>query len=88
MILFSQQLKIPETAKKDLKRLIQQLDNIIRKKYVSYNIDEISETVQTSYLQFADLMNSEEMHFVNIEPETKEQVTDFFEKCVMTKNHK
>lgn len=82
------QLKIPDPAKKDLKRLIQQLDNIIRKKYASYNIDEISETVQNSYIQFADLINSEQLNFKGIEPEIRDQVMDFFEKCVMTKNHK
>lgn len=64
------------------------LDSVIRKKYSTYNEAEISESVQNSYINLTEFMNSEESNFVTVSPEMKELVIDFFEKVVMTKNHK
>lgn len=64
------------------------LDTVIRKKYSTYNVTEISESVQNSYVKLADFMNTEESTFYAIPAETKESVIDTFEKIVMTKNHK
>lgn len=83
-----QQLKIPDAAKKELKRWIQMLDSVIHKKYATENIDEVSECVQNSYTRLVDLMNGKDTHFVNVSSECHESVVDFFEKVVMTQNHK
>lgn len=83
-----QQLKIPDKSKKELKYFIQMLDSVIRKKYGTYNVTEISESVQNSYVKLLDFMNTEDSSFVTISPEMQELVIDFFEKIVMTKNHK
>lgn len=64
------------------------LDNIIRKKYSSYNVTDISESVQNSYLKMVDFIGAEDSSFVDVSPEMQEQCIDFFEKIVMTKNHK
>lgn len=82
------QLRIPEKAKKELKILIQKLDTTIYKKCQSDNIDDISEAVQNRYIHLTNYMNSEKSTFTGVSPEIKEQVLDFFEKCVMNKNHK
>lgn len=68
--------------------LIQMLDNIIKKKYLTNNIVEISESVQNSYIKFVDHINSADSHFRNSSTELIEQISDFFERVVMTKNHK
>lgn len=83
------QLRIPEKAKRELKILIQKLDTTIHKKCQSdNNIDDISESVQNRYIHLTNYMNSEKSTFTGVSPEIKEQVLDFFEKCVMNKNHK
>lgn len=64
------------------------LDSVIRKKYGTYNVTEISESVQNIYVKFSKFMNTEVSSFVTISPEMQELVVDFFEKIVMTKNHK
>lgn len=64
------------------------LDSVIRKKYGTYNVTEISESVQNSYVKLLDFMNTEDSSFVTISAEMQELVVDFFEKIVMTKNHK
>lgn len=63
-------------------------DSLIKKKYTTCNIAEISESVQSSYVKFTDFLNSSESQFANEAPETHEQIADFFEKVVITKNHK
>lgn len=83
------QLRIPEKAKRELKILIQKLDTTIHKKcQTDNNIDDISEAVQNRYIHLTNYMNSEKSTFTGVSPEIKEQVLDFFEKCVMNKNHK
>lgn len=64
------------------------LDNVIRKKYTSNNINEISESVQLGYIKFADFINSPDSHFSSLSADVHEQVTDFFEKIIMAKNYK
>lgn len=82
-----QHMKIPDNAKKELMRLIQMLDTVIKKKYLTHNIMEISESVQSSYGKFLDFISSVNSEFSNVSPELSEQITDFFEKVVMTRNH-
>ncbi|KAG4065771.1 hypothetical protein HA402_012449 [Bradysia odoriphaga] len=82
------QLKVPDKAKKELKYLIQMLDGVIKKKYHTYNITEISECVQSSYVKLVNFMDSNESHLTSVSSEMKEYVIDFFEKVIMTKNHK
>lgn len=81
-------MKIPDIAKKELTYLIQMLENVIKKKYLNSNIDELSESVQNSYVKFADFINSADSQFAHVSPELIEQIIDFFEKVVMTRNHK
>lgn len=63
-------------------------DSVVRKKHTTYNIAEISECVQSSYIELMEFMDSDHSNFVDVSPEMKEQIVDFFEKVVMTKNHK
>lgn len=80
-------MKIPDSAKKELMCLIQMLDTIIKKKYLTHNIVEISESVQNSYGKFVDFISSVDSEFSNVSSELSEQIADFFEKVVMTRNH-
>lgn len=64
------------------------LENVIKKKYLNSNIAELSDSVQNSYGKFADFINSPESQFANVSSELIEQIIDFFEKVVMTRNHK
>lgn len=82
-----QHMKIPDNAKKELTSLIQMLETVIKKKYMTHNILEISESVQSSYGKFVDFISSVNSEFANVSPELCEQITDFFEKVVMTRNH-
>uniref|UniRef100_A0A6B2EM61 Putative vacuolar assembly/sorting protein vps9 n=1 Tax=Phlebotomus kandelakii TaxID=1109342 RepID=A0A6B2EM61_9DIPT len=82
------QLKLADDTKKELKYLIQMFDQLIHKKYTSYNVEKISDSVQTSYIKMSDYMSVEGSAFETTTPEQKEEILDFFEKCVMTRNHK
>lgn len=64
------------------------LDSVVRKKYATENVNEISDCVQNSYVRLSDLMAKEDSHFASVSPECHELVVDFFEKVVMTQNHK
>lgn len=64
------------------------LESVIKKKYASNNVVELSESVQSSYVKFAEFINSAESQFANVSSELIEQISDFFEKVVMTRNHK
>lgn len=64
------------------------LENVIKRKYLNSNIDELSESVQNSYAKFAVFINSADSQFAHVSPELIEQIIDFFEKVVMTRNHK
>lgn len=64
------------------------LENVIKKKYLNGNITELSDSVQNSYGQFADFINSSDSQFADVSSELIEQIIDFFEKVVMTRNHK
>uniref|UniRef100_A0A2M3Z3A9 Putative vacuolar assembly/sorting protein vps9 n=1 Tax=Anopheles braziliensis TaxID=58242 RepID=A0A2M3Z3A9_9DIPT len=81
-------LKVDDAAKQELKYFIHMLDQQIRKKHASANIDEVSELVQNGYTKFRDYMHMENSKFANASEEMREQVLDFFERCIMTKNHK
>lgn len=80
-------LKIEDAGKRELKYFIEMLDQKIRKKHTDCSIEEVSEIVQNGYTKFKEYMNVENSKFVNVPQETKEQVLDFFEKCIMTMNH-
>lgn len=64
------------------------LENVIKKKYLNSNIADLSESVQNSYVKFGEFINSADSQFVNVSSELHEQIIDFFEKVVMTRNHK
>uniref|UniRef100_A0A182IZ92 Rab5 GDP/GTP exchange factor n=1 Tax=Anopheles atroparvus TaxID=41427 RepID=A0A182IZ92_ANOAO len=81
-------LKVEDAAKQELKYFIHMLDMQIRKKYASASIDEVSELVQNGYTKFHDFMQVESSKFAGSSEEMREQVLDFFERCIMTKNHK
>lgn len=80
-------LKIEDAAKRELKYFIEMLDQKIRKKHSDCSIEEVSDIVQNGYTKFQAYMNVENSKFANVSQETKEQVLDFFEKCIMTMNH-
>lgn len=64
------------------------LDNVIRKKHATNNINDISESVQLGYIKLADFINSPESHFYSLSSDVHEQVIDVFEKIIMAKNYK
>ncbi|XP_030375320.1 rab5 GDP/GTP exchange factor [Scaptodrosophila lebanonensis] len=87
------QLGIPDDGKRKLKKEIQRLDLEI-KRYMNStansnnkNIDELSEMVQNAYTRFADLVHSDPS-FQIVSNEDRDSAIDFFEKVVMTQNHK
>ncbi|KAL1379378.1 hypothetical protein pipiens_003801 [Culex pipiens pipiens] len=80
-------LKIEDAAKRELKYFIEMLDQKIRKKHADCSIEEVSDIVQNGYTKFQEYMNVDSSKFANVPQETKEQVLDFFEKCIMTMNH-
>lgn len=81
-------LKIEDAAKQELKYFIHMLDQQIRKKYTTVSVDELSELVQNGYTKFRDYMHMENSKFAGATEDVREQVLDFFERCIMTKNHK
>uniref|UniRef100_A0A182MJB4 Rab5 GDP/GTP exchange factor n=1 Tax=Anopheles culicifacies TaxID=139723 RepID=A0A182MJB4_9DIPT len=81
-------LKIEDAAKQELKYFIHMLDQQIRKQYSTVSIDELSNLVQKGYTKFHDYMQMENSKFASATEEMREQVLDFFERCIMTKNHK
>lgn len=84
------QLRIPDDGKRKLKSEIQRLDNAIRSymnNSANKNIDELSEMVQNAYTKLADIVHSDQ-RFQIATNEDRESAIDFFEKVVMTQNHK
>lgn len=73
-----------------MKNEIQRLDYEIRS-YLqannTKNIDELSELVQNAYTKFSDIVHND-ASFQIATNEDREVTIDFFEKVVMTKNHK
>lgn len=64
------------------------LDNAIRKKYATNNINDISDSVQMGYIKFSEIIAAPESHFSSLSGDVHEQVIDFFEKIIMAKNYK
>ncbi|XP_005185385.2 rab5 GDP/GTP exchange factor [Musca domestica] len=89
-ILKLRQLRIPDDGRAKLKNEIQHLDYEIRS-YLqgnnTKNIDELSELVQNAYSKFSDLVHND-ASFQIATNEDREMTIDFFEKVVMTRNHK
>ncbi|XP_053665002.1 rab5 GDP/GTP exchange factor [Anopheles marshallii] len=81
-------LKIDDAAKQELKYFILMVDQQIREKYSTVSVDDLSELVQNGYKKFSDYMLVENSKFASATEEMRKQVLDFFERCVMTKNHK
>ncbi|XP_053952949.1 rab5 GDP/GTP exchange factor isoform X1 [Anastrepha ludens] len=84
------QLRIPDDGKRKLKNEIQRLDNAIRSymnKSANKNIDELSELVQNAYTKLSDIVHNDQ-RFQIATNEDRESALDFFEKVVMTQNHK
>lgn len=80
-------LRISETAKNEIKLFFRVVEENIKKKFVSYNVDEISESVQNDYAKFSEYLDRTP-NFADLSPETKELIVDFFEKSIMTKYYK
>ncbi|XP_046807464.1 rab5 GDP/GTP exchange factor [Lucilia cuprina] len=89
-ILQLRQLRIPDDGKRKLKTEIQRLDSAIRS-YINSTgakiIDELSELVQNAYTKFAGIVHNDQ-RFQIATNEDRESTIDFFEKVVMTQNHK
>ena len=84
------QLRIPDEGKRKLKSEIQRLDNAIRSymnNSANKNVDELSEMVQNAYTKLADIVHNDQ-RFQIATNEDRESAIDFFEKVVMTQNHK
>ena len=84
------QLRIPDDGKRKLKTEIQRLDNAIRNYMnanTTKNIDELSEIVQNAYTRFSDLVYNDS-RFQIATNEDRESAIDYFEKVIMTRNHK
>ncbi|XP_011195961.2 rab5 GDP/GTP exchange factor isoform X2 [Zeugodacus cucurbitae] len=84
------QLRIPDDGKRKLKSEIQRLDNAIRSymnNSANKNVDELSELVQNAYTKLADIVHNDQ-RFQIATDEDRESAIDFFEKVVMTQNHK
>lgn len=83
-------LRLPDDGKRKLKIEIQRLDHEIRK-YMnnnsSKNIDELSDLVQNAYTRFADMVHNDP-RFEIATNEDRDSAIDYFEKVVMTQNHK
>ncbi|XP_016993253.3 rab5 GDP/GTP exchange factor [Drosophila takahashii] len=84
------QLRIPDDGKRKLKLEIQRLDSEIRK-YMNgsggKNINELSDLVQNAYTKVSDIVHNDPS-FEIATNEDRDSAIDFFEKVVMTQNHK
>jgi len=84
------QLRIPDDGKRKLKLEIQRLDSDIRK-YMNgnggKNINELSDLVQNAYTKVSDIVHNDPS-FEIATNEDRDSAIDFFEKVVMTQNHK
>ncbi|KAH8297653.1 hypothetical protein KR054_004814 [Drosophila jambulina] len=84
------QLRIPDDGKRKLKLEIQRLDSEIRK-YINgnspKNVDELSDAVQNAYTKVSDIVHNDPS-FEIATNEDRDSAIDFFEKVVMTQNHK
>ncbi|KAH8339600.1 hypothetical protein KR067_001011 [Drosophila pandora] len=84
------QLRIPDDGKRKLKLEIQRLDGDIRKYmngHGSKNIDELSDAVQNAYTKVSDIVHNDPS-FEIATNDDRDSAIDFFEKVVMTQNHK
>lgn len=83
-------LRLPDDGKRKLKIEIQRLDHDIRK-YMnnnsSKNIDELSDLVQNAYTRFAEMVHNDP-RFEIATNEDRDSAIDYFEKVIMTQNHK
>lgn len=68
--------------------MIKRKDLEISKKFPQEQMVELIECVQNGYAELTDLMNNEQSTFAEVPTDMREAVMDFFEKVLMTKNHK
>lgn len=81
--------KIKDEARRDFKTLIKSLDKSLTQAYAANtSIDQISEKIQSGYARFSDFMDTRELSFGDTPTEVKEQIMDFFEKCIMAHHYK
>lgn len=81
-------LLISDDAKKKLKSDIQRLDATIRDYLANHrSIDDLSECVQNAYTRLSEVLGRDP-RFQTASPEAREECMNFFEKVVMTRNHR
>jgi Rab5 GDP/GTP exchange factor len=81
--------KLSEQARRDFKIIIKTLDTSINQAYATNTpIEQISDKIQNGYTRFSDFMDTKELSFGDTPSEIKEQVLDFFEKCIMAHHYK
>lgn len=83
-----QQLKIPDRTKKELKAQIKLMDIEIRDKYSFEHIVDLIDCVQSGYTRLKDLMINDHSPLADVPVDMRDAVMDFFERVLMTKNHK
>lgn len=81
-------LKLNDKAQHELKTRMQQLDQSIHQKYHKLDIDQLSDMVQNYYIKVADSLERNDSPFFAMSPAEKTDVLDFFESCVISRNHK
>lgn len=81
-------LKLSDKANHELKTKMQTLDQNIHQKYNKYDIDQLSDMVQSFYTKVADSMERTDSHLFPLSPGEKSEVLDFFERCVISRNSK
>lgn len=81
-------LKLNDKAQHELKTRMQQLDQSIHQKYHKLDIDQLSDMVQNYYIKVADSLERTDSPFFAMSPAEKTDVLDFFESCVISRNHK
>lgn len=64
------------------------MDVEISDRYAYEQMVDLIDCVQAGYAKLKDLMQNEQSVFADVPPEMRDSVMDFFERVLMTKNHK
>lgn len=80
-------LKLDDKARHELKRRMQELDQHIHQKFTKWDIEQISEMVQTYYSRIADSMERPDSPFFSLGQTEKTDALNFYESCVISRNH-
>lgn len=81
-------LKLDEKANGELKRRMQMLDQSIHQHYHKHDIEGLSNLVQDFYVKMAEKMDTRSSSLSTLTATERTDVMDFFERCVMGRNHK